>query len=312
MREGEENEEAVGTSSSSCCASCGIAEVDDIKLKDCDGCDLVRYCSDECREDHSSEHEEDCKKRAAELRDELLFKQPEGSHLGDCPICSLPLPLDNMKCTMYYCCSKVVCKGCEYANDTRETEMRRVPSCPFCREPAPKTKKELYKLRMKRLEANDPDAIFQEGVKQYEKGEYNSAFEYFTKAAGLGDADAHNNLSILYQNGLGVEKDEGKENYHLEIAAIAGHPRARHNLGCNEGSNGDIERAVKHFIIAATQGDDDAIKALMIAFKKEYFSKEDLATALRAHKAAVDATKSPQRQAAEEFYRTHIVRLRDE
>ena len=57
-----------------CCASCGIIEVDDVKLKECDGCDLVKYCSDECREDHKSEHEEACKKRAVELHDELLFK----------------------------------------------------------------------------------------------------------------------------------------------------------------------------------------------------------------------------------------------
>jgi hypothetical protein len=35
-----------------------------------------------------------CKKRAAELRDEILFKQPENTHLGDCPICFLPLSLD--------------------------------------------------------------------------------------------------------------------------------------------------------------------------------------------------------------------------
>ena len=44
----------------SCCASCGITEIDDIKLVPCDGCDLVRYCSDECRQDHKSEHEEVC------------------------------------------------------------------------------------------------------------------------------------------------------------------------------------------------------------------------------------------------------------
>ena len=30
--------------------------------------------------------EEECEKSAAELHDEMLFKQPEGSHLGDCPI----------------------------------------------------------------------------------------------------------------------------------------------------------------------------------------------------------------------------------
>ena len=59
-----------------CCASCGIIGIDDIKLVPCDDCDLVRYCSDECREDHNPEHKEACKKRAAELRDELLFKQP--------------------------------------------------------------------------------------------------------------------------------------------------------------------------------------------------------------------------------------------
>lgn len=62
---------------SCCCASCGIAEIDDVKLMDCDDCDLVRYCSDECQRDQKSEHEEECKKRAAELRDELSFKQPE-------------------------------------------------------------------------------------------------------------------------------------------------------------------------------------------------------------------------------------------
>jgi len=51
-----------------CCASCGIAEVDEVKLKECSDCDLIKYCSDECKQDHKSQHEEDCKKRAAELR----------------------------------------------------------------------------------------------------------------------------------------------------------------------------------------------------------------------------------------------------
>eukprot|EP00985_Skeletonema_marinoi_P032284 scaffold39090_cov144-Skeletonema_marinoi.AAC.4 len=71
----------------SSCASCGIAAVDGIKLKECTDCDLVRYCSDACKQDHKSQHKEACKKRAAELRDELLFKQPESRHDGDCPIC---------------------------------------------------------------------------------------------------------------------------------------------------------------------------------------------------------------------------------
>ena len=94
------DDELVDTS----CASCGKAEIDDIKLVSCDSCDLVNYCSDKCRENNKSEHEEDCKERAVELRDELLFKQPESSHLGDCPICMIPMPLHPREYAIYVCC----------------------------------------------------------------------------------------------------------------------------------------------------------------------------------------------------------------
>eukprot|EP00985_Skeletonema_marinoi_P005848 scaffold2553_cov162-Skeletonema_marinoi.AAC.2 len=56
---------------------------------------------------------------------------------------------------------------------------------------------------------------------------------------------------------------------------------------------------MKHFIIAAKLGDDDSMEMLMIAFKSGLVSKDDLASALRAHQAAVDATKSPPRDAFE-------------
>ena len=122
-----------------------------------------------------------------------------------------------------------------------------------------------------------------------------------TKAAELGDGLSHNQLSQMYHDGLGVEKDVGKEKHHLEAAAIGGHPKARYNLGVHEWNNNDnTERAVKHWMIAATQGDDESIKALIDSFKDGFVEKEDLAAAFRAHKSAVDATKSPQRKEAEE------------
>eukprot|EP00985_Skeletonema_marinoi_P023089 scaffold15102_cov73-Skeletonema_marinoi.AAC.1 len=249
-----EDDAAVGTLC--CCASCGIAEIDGIKLKECTDCDLVRYCSDACLKDHKSQHEEDCKKRAAELRDELLFKQPDSTHLGDCPICCLPLPLDRSKSVMKSCCSKVICKGCNYANQIREMEASLDRSCPFCRRANPKTIEGCHKYRMKRIEANDPVAMTQSGREQYDKGDYSSAFEWYTKAAELGNVEAHYRLAGMYEHGEGVEKDEGMETYHLEEAAIGGHPIARFNLGCDEWNNDNEERAVKHWIITATQGDD--------------------------------------------------------
>ena len=270
--------------------------MDDIKLMDCDGCDLVRYCSDVCRQDHKSEHEEACKKRAAELRDELLFKQPESSHRGDCPICSLPMPLEREKTTIFECCGKVICNGCVHANFRREAERRLQHTCPFCRDPVAKTDEECDKQIMKRIEMNDPNAMHKKGAEKYREGDYQSAFEYFTKAAEFGDGEAHNKLACLYHLGQGVEKNKEKEIHHFEEAAIAGHPQARYELGRHEWNSDNTERAVKHWLIAASQGFDLSIKALMNRFSEGHVRKEELAAALRAHKAAVDAIKSPQRE----------------
>ena len=126
--------------------------------------------------------------------------------------------------------------------------------------------------------------------------------EYFTKAAELGDSDAHYNLSIMYAEGQGVKNDTKKEIYHLEEAAIAGHPQARFNLGCEEANNGRFERARKHFIIAAYLGDEKSLKAIRNLYADGHASKEDYADALRAYQAAVDAMKSEERQKAEAWY----------
>ena len=295
----ENNNNEVDTS---CCAACGVTQIDDIKLVPCDGCDLVKYCGDECQRDHKSEHKEECNKRAAELRDELLFKQPESTHLGDCPICSLPMPHDPAKSELMICCGQMICFGCYCANMKREAEMRLQHSCPFCRKLKPETVEGLMKQMMKRVKANDPAAISQQGFEKYHKEDYIAAFEYYKKAAALGDAEAHYHLANMYRDGEGVEKNEEKYVHHLKEAAIAGHPDARYNLGCEEWRVGNKERALKHFIIAATQGCDDSLKALMKAFKHGFVAKDVLATALRSHKAAVDAMKSPNRVEADKIF----------
>ena len=248
--------------------------------------------------------EEASKMRAAELRDELLFKQPESSHMGDCPICMIPLPLDATKSSITSCCSKVICMGCCHANWTREYERRLQHTCPFCREAANITAEEYDKLTKKRIQANDPAAMCHQGIDHYIEGEYSKAFKYWSKAAALGDVEAHYKLACLYQTGEGVEKDRGEEIQHLEEAAIGGHPFARYKLGAYEWMNNrNAERAVKHWTISATQGEGASIKKLLEAFKQELISKEDLAVAFRAYKAALAATKSPQRKVAEPFYR---------
>jgi TPR repeat protein len=115
--------------------------------------------------------------------------------------------------------------------------------------------------------------------------------------------DAHVLLARLYNEGKGVERDPKKQLFHLEEAAIGGHPRARYMLGCVEGTNGNKEKAAKHFIIAANQGHDEGLKFVKKSFLDGAASKEEYESALRGHQAAVDATKSAQREEAYAFFR---------
>ena len=281
------------------CASCGTIENDDVKLKRCNGCYLVRYCGVKCQKEHRPKHKKECKKRAAELRDELLFKQTESTHEGDCPICLIPIPLDAGKRSLTPCCSKFICNGCDYSYQTRQANERLESTCPFCRQPTPKSVVEAERVLMKRVRAKDPAALQQVGSQRNHDGDYEGAFEYFAKAATLGDAIAHYHLSWLYNEGKGVEKDKKKELYHMEEAAIGGFPEARYNLGAMEWNNGRKERAIKHYIIAAKLGHDESLEKVKEAYQDGLVSKDDFASTLRAHKAAVDAMKSPSREAAD-------------
>ncbi len=284
------------------CANCGKAAVDNIKLKICTACKLVKYCSVECQKNHRPKHKNACKKRAAEIRDDQLFTQPDESHLGECPICCLPHSLDLNKSGAYTCCGKRVCRGCAYANLEREMEQGLEQRCPYCREPMPFTKEEAEKGMMKRVKANDPIALCQLGQKCNNEGDYERAVKYYTKATEFGDMMALYTLSWMYRNGQGVQTDEKKAVHYMEEAAIGGHDLARYNLGNHEGRKGKFDRAMKHWIIAAKLGLDIALDQVKDGFSRGLASKEDYESALRGHQAAVDATKSEQRDVAEEYY----------
>jgi hypothetical protein len=83
------------TNNNSCCAECG--EEGGVGLKACKSCMQAKYCNAECQLKHWPTHKKDCKLRAAELRDEALFKDPPPKE--DCPICFLPMP-EKLICCM--------------------------------------------------------------------------------------------------------------------------------------------------------------------------------------------------------------------
>eukprot|EP00984_Skeletonema_dohrnii_P016224 scaffold7161_cov103-Skeletonema_dohrnii-CCMP3373.AAC.5 len=286
-----------------CCSSCGVG---DTNLKKCDACDLVQYCSDDCQKEHRPHHEEACKKRAAELRDLILFDQPETTHRGDCPICLLPIPLNIDTYVLQACCSKFICDGCFFANRERELADNLEQRCPFCRDKTPSTNKEADARNMARLKVGDSVALCEVGKKHYHDGDRKAAFEYWKKAVeagGPGAPDAHNNLAMVYAHldaGCSeiTEKDEKLELYHLEEACIGGHPIARFRLANYESRHKEHDRAIRHLIIAAKQGSDEAIKNFRDLYAQGKVNMEGFAALLRLYQDAVEATKSPLREAA--------------
>jgi len=105
-------------------------------------------------------------------------------------------------------------------------------------------------------------------------------------------------LSFLYNDGYGVERDMAQRLHHLEEAAIGGQPEARHNLGVYEINRRKIKRGVKHFIIAASHGNSESMKALKELRAAMIICQEDFESTLRTHQAVLDASNSPQREAA--------------
>ena len=85
-------------------------------------------------------------------------------------VCFCRLTKRNLILYMMGCCSKVIYDGCDVANQRRVKQARLVQSCPFCRKPTPKTQEEAFIQSTRRMKANDPVALSQQGAVYLKKG----------------------------------------------------------------------------------------------------------------------------------------------
>ena len=283
------------------CANCGKGEESSGDLKACTACKLVKYCNRECQIAHRPQHKKACKKRAAELHDEALFKEPPPPE--ECPICFLPSPLDGGQRTFKSCCGKIICDGCIDAMDEEAHGRGKIGLCAFCRVPTPTSDEHDIERTKKLMDANNADA-FHQLAGCYVRGDmgmpqdFTKANELFFRAGELGCADAHCNLGKSYDDGRGVEVDKKKAKHYAELAAMRGCAHARNNLARLELEAGNHHRAMKHFILAARAGDKDALDAVKHGFMSGFVTKDEYANTLRANKKIQDEMKSDTRDKA--------------
>ena len=307
----ESNNEEMGGGSSNAeiinaatvCANCG-KEGDGDSMNSCNKCDLVQYCTAACKKKHRHKHKKECEGRVAELYDEKLFQDPPPPE--ECPICFLPLPLLEDQITFETCCGKDICNGCIVGM----VEINGADLCAFCRTPYARSDEEEVERVKKLMEKGHAYAINQLAG-YYAQGELGiprdraKANELYLKAGELGCAEAYFNLGNAYDNGRGVEIDKQKAKYFYELAAIGGDLSARHNLGCSEGQVGNLQRAYKHFILAAKAGHDKALGMVKQGFMKGDVTKDEYANTLRAYQKSKDEMKSEARDKAEDVMAWH-------
>ena len=105
---------------------------------------------------------------------------------------------------------------------------------------------------------------------------------------------------VTSRHNLGVYESY-RANHYWELTAMGGDVEARHNLGALEGCTGIMDRALKHFMIAAGCGDTRSLENVKQMFIHGDATKDDYAKALRAYQANLVEIKSPQRDEAAAF-----------
>ena len=298
----------------SICANCGKGEEASIDLKSCAACKMVKYCSRECQIAHRPQHKQECKKRAAELHDEKLFKDHPPTE--DCPICMIPLPVEHNTMVFRTCCGTCICIGCQmgiYADAKEKGKKFKENLCSFCRSPEFSSNDELIERLKGHMDKGNAaaisffGAIYRQGLYGISQ-DYSKANELFRQAGELGCASAYYNLAKSYENGLGVAKDNNKAKYYYENAAMMGDVQARCCLGAHEVDLDDevdddsfkqsARRAYKHFVIAARAGHTKSLGIMKKGFMMGYITKDEYAGSLRAYQKRHDEMKSDARDRA--------------
>lgn len=122
--------------------------------------------------------------------------------------------------------------------------------------------------------------------------DYGRAVFWFTKSAEKGMANAHYNLGVMYQQGLGVPQDAAAALGWYERAAQLGHPEAMYNLGIANiegiGAERNIARGVAFFKQAANAGVSQAAYNLGVLYESNFIGPADLTKAAEWYQTAAN------------------------
>ena len=155
----------------------------------------------------------------------------------------------------------------------------------------------------RRMQANDVIAIYgmgcyyREGTRGFPQ-DMDKALEMWHRAGQLGYAEAYCSIGTAYCKGVGVEVDLKKANHYYELGAIGGDVYARSNLGIFERDEGNMDRALKHYMIAVRGGHNESLNMIKELYGYGHATKDDYMKALKLYQVYLGEIKSDQRDKA--------------
>ena len=248
--------------------------------------------------------------------DDELFEQPPPN--ADCPVCRIPLPLFSEKNSLarryQSCCGQFICGGCMWEVESPRMATGAPVPCPSCKTLVTEDQKSVVQGLMKRADVNDVNAMTLLGSR-YAQGSVvpqnvHKAIELWEQAAEFGGIWALHTLGKIFEpestndfDDTDIVKDRKKSFRYYAEAAKGGHDLSRYNLGVVENNHGRKRLAMKHFLIATSSGNADALTQVKRGHTDGRVTKEEFDHALRAHKESQDSMNSVQRMKPKEMER---------
>jgi TPR repeat protein len=154
-------------------------------------------------------------------------------------------------------------------------------------------------------------AGFDEGVVAYQAGDVPLAVKEFSAAADEGHSDSQFNLGLMYEQGIGVEKDEKEALVWYLKAAQQGNSNAQYNVAVlyenGRGCNVNFKEAHRWYREAVMKGDGLAVGNLGMLYLRAQGVKEDKVAGLALLLTSVTMDNSPENRAKQNISSTRGV-----
>jgi len=151
-------------------------------------------------------------------------------------------------------------------------------------------------------------AGFEEGIAAYQANNFPLAYKEFRAGAEEGHADSQFNLGIMYEQGIGVSKDEKEAVVWYRKSAVQGNVFAQYNLAVlyenGRGTAVDFAQAHEWYRKASAQGDPLAIGNLGMLYLRGQDVKENKVAGLALLLVSVTMDGSTQNNARQNISST--------